>query len=357
MRNAALAALLLVAAALASCSSPPPDCIRYDIVCVGLVTGLGKVDDHAFNQSAWEGIQQAQVDGIVQSASYIETVSAKDYDENIAVFAEAGYDVIVTVGPSLGRATTDAAEEFTHVYFIGVDQPQEAGAEKPNLAGLVFPEDQAGFLAGVLAAQMTATGQVGAVLGADADPPSWRYGEGFRAGVSYIDPEIEVLIAYHNDIDLEEASADPDWGAATTYTQVDAGADVIFGGPGTTGDGAVEAAAARGVYAIGADVDHYPLLPVAAPRLLSSAVKLVSPGVRALIARVREAQAGRSVFPDGNFVGECGYAPFHDLAGQVPAEVKGRLEEIELSLGAGTLMTDVPPVKPKAEDLDSSQNN
>ena len=167
--------LLLAATFLPACSSSNPDCARPEIVCVGLVTSIGKVDDHTFNQSAWEGVQQAQTEGLVQLAHYIETRDARDYAENIAVFADAEYDVIVTVGSALGQATTAAAEEYPEVYFIGVDQFQEAGTEKPNLAGLVFPEDQAGFLAGALAAQMTVTGKVGAVLGADAYPPAWRY--------------------------------------------------------------------------------------------------------------------------------------------------------------------------------------
>jgi len=346
MRNAALATLLLAAAILAACSPSSLDCTRYDVVCVGLVTGVGQVKDNAFNQAAWEGIQQAQADGDVQVANYIETVSAKDYDENIAVFADAGYDIIVTVGAAEGQATTDVAEKYQHVYFIGVDQYQETGAERLNLAGLVFPEDQAGFLAGALAAQMTATNMVGAVLGTDADSQTWRYGEGFRTGALYINPDLTVTVAYHSDADLEDADTDPDWGATMAYTLIDAGADVIFGGPGATGDAALEAAAARGVYAIGSDLDAYYRLPEAAPRLLSSVVKQISPGIRELIGRVRAAMTGARMFPSGNYAGVCSYAPFHDLAAQVPADVEARLDEIEQGLSDGSLLTDVPPVKP-----------
>jgi len=338
--------VLIAATFLPACSSSPPDCTRPEIVCVGLVTSVGKVDDHAFNQSAWEGVQQAEEEELVHLARTIESVDGRDYDENIAAFADAEYDVIVTVGSALGQATTAAAEEYPQVYFIGVDQFQEAGAEKPNLAGLVFPEDQAGFLAGALAAQMTATGKVGAVLGADAYPPVWRYGEGFRAGARYINPEIEVIVAYNNDADFDEASFDPDWGAMTAYTMIDEGFDVLFGGSGTTGDGAVVAAVQRGIYAIGSEMDRYYLQPEAAPLLLSSAVKLVSPGTYALIVLAAAAQAGTGAFPGGNYTGECGYAPFHDLDSQVPAEIKARMEEINQGLHEDTIKTEVPPTKP-----------
>jgi len=346
-RNAAIAVLLIAATFLPACSSSTPDCTRPEIVCVGLVTSVGKVDDHAFNQSAWEGVQHAQAEGLVRLTRYIETVNAKDYDENIAVFADAGYDIIVTVGSALGQATTVAAEEYPQVYFIGVDQFQEAGAEKPNLVGLTFPEDQAGFLAGALAAQMTATGKVGAVLGTDAYPPTWRYGEGFRVGTKYINPEVEVILAYHNDANFDKASFDPDWGATTAYALIDEGVDVLFGGSGTTGDGALVAAAQRGVYAIGAEMDQYFLLPEAAPLLLSSVVKLVGSGTYALIGLTRDAQTGTGTFPAGNYSGECGYAPFHALDSRVPAEVKARMEEINRDLLEGKLQTDVPPTKPE----------
>jgi len=342
----AIVVSLLAATFLPACSSSNPNCARPEIVCVGLVTSVGKVDDHTFNQSAWEGVQQAQTEGLVQLAHYIETRDARDYAENIAVFADAGYDIIVTVGSALGKATFAAVEEYPEVYFIGVDQFQEAAAEKPNLAGLVFPEDQAGFLAGALASQITSTGKVGAVLGADAYPPVWRYGEGFRAGARYINPEIEVIVAYNNDADFDEASFDPDWGAMTAYTMIDEGVDVLFGGSGTTGDGAAVAAAQRGIYVIGAEMDQYFLQSEAAPLLLSSAVKLVKPGTYALIVLARDAQAGPSVFPGGNYSGECSYAPFHDLDSQVPAEVKTRMEDINQGLQENTIKTEVPPTKP-----------
>jgi len=345
-RRFAILVLLLAATFLPACSSSNLDCARSEIVCVGLVTSVGKVDDHTFNQSAWECVQQAQTEGLVQVAHYIESGDARDYDENIAVFADAGYDVIVTVGSALGQATIAAAEEYTGVYFIGVDQFQEAGAEKPNLTSLIFPEDQAGFLAGALAAQMTATGKVGAVLGADAFPPAWRYGEGFRAGARYINPEIEVIVAYNNDADFDEASFDPDWGATTAYTMVDEGVDVLFGGSGTTGDGALVAAAQRGIYVIGAEMDQYFFQSEAAPLLLSSAVKLVKPGTYALIVLANDAQSGTGAFPGGNYTGECSYAPFHDLDSQVPAEVKARMEVINQGLHEDTIKTEVPSTKP-----------
>jgi hypothetical protein len=100
------------------------------------------------------------------------------------------------------------------------------------------------------------------------------------------------------------------------------GADAIFGCGGITGNGAITAAAQAGAYAIGVDTDQYLTLPEAAPRMLSSAMKLITPGVFDLIKLSKEGN-----FPSGNYFGDAGYAPFHDLDSEVPADVKARWKD------------------------------
>jgi len=347
----AFAMLLIAALTISACAPRAADCTKPEVFCVGLVTDVGKIDDKSFNQSTWEGVKQAEKElgAVVQ---YIETTDAKDYEKNIATFADAGYDAIVTVGFALGEATVAAAQKYPNIYFIGVDQFQAWAVDDdktndlPNLAGLVFPEDQAGFLVGALAAQMTKSGKIGGVFGTDAVPPVWRFGEGYRAGAQYINPNIEIFIVYHNDVGFDKTFTDPEWGAATANSMIDKGADVIFGGGGKTGNGAVIAAAQRGKYAIGVDTDQYYTLPEAAPRLLSSAMKLLTPGTFELLKAAKEAQQGRAPFPAGNYMGKAAYAPFHDLDKEVPAEVKAKMEEINKMLLDGTLKTNVSPAKP-----------
>ena len=89
---------------------------------------------------------------------FIETQDSKDYADNMQQFIDNGYNAIVTVGFALGDATTAAAKENPGIFFIGVDQFQ--GEALPNLTGLIFHEDQSGYLAGVLAARMTKSGTI-----------------------------------------------------------------------------------------------------------------------------------------------------------------------------------------------------
>jgi len=334
---AVFALLLIVAMALPACAPAAADCKSEEVLCVGLVTDVGKIDDKSFNQSAWEGVKLAEELGA--TVQYIETTDAKDYDKNIATFADEGYDVIVTVGFALGEATAAAAAKYPDVDFVGVDQFQAEAIA--NVAGLNFPEDQAGFLVGALAAMMSETGKIGAVCGTDAVPPVWRFGEGYRAGAAYIDPAVEVNVVYHSDVGFDKTFVDPEWGAATANSMIDKGVDTVFGCGGKTGNGAVTAAAQAGKYGIGVDTDQYLTLPEAAPRMLSSAMKMITPGVYDLIKLSND-----GALPAGNYFGAAGYAPFHDLDAEVPAEVKTKMEEINAALVDGSLQTGVPPVKP-----------
>jgi basic membrane protein A len=335
---AVLAVLLVAAMLLPACGPSTPDCSKPETFCVGLVTDVGKIDDKSFNQSAWEGVKQAEKD-LGAIVNYIETTDSKDYDKNLSTFADENYDVIVTVGFGMGEATAAAAAKYPNVKFVGVDQFQEAVLD--NVAGLNFPEDNAGFLVGALAAMMSKTGKIGSVCGTDAVPPVWRFGEGYRAGAAYINPDVEVFVVYHNDVGFDKTFVDPEWGAQTANSMIDQGADVIFGAGGKTGNGAVEAAAQAGVYAVGVDTDQYYTLPNAAPRLLSSAMKMITPGVFDLIKLAKE-----GAFPAGNYFGAAGYAPYHDVDGEVPADVKAKMEELTAGLLDGSIKTNVPPVKP-----------
>jgi len=327
---------------LPGCTPASLDCVQPEVFCVGLVTEVGRRDDRAYNQAAWEGVQRAKTAGVADWTASIETVDARDYEENIRVFAEAGYDAIVTVGGGMSDATRAMAGAYPDSYFIGVDQDQSANQEfSPNLSGLVFPEDQIGFLAGALAASLSEAGQIGAVCGSDELPSMQQYGDGYRAGAAHVNPDVSVMVIYHNDVGLDKTFGDPEWGAITANSLIDTGVDIIFGVGGTTGSNAIVAAVMRGAYGIGVDTDEYYALPVAAPHLYASAVKLITPGIAELIKITRDAQAKTSVFPTGNYLGQVGLSPYHDLDSSVPDEVKLRMSELNRALRSGEIQTGV----------------
>ncbi|PID54202.1 MAG: BMP family ABC transporter substrate-binding protein [Micrococcales bacterium] len=284
--------------------SSEADCGTDEVFCVGMVTDAGKVDDKSFNQSAWEGIETAaeKTDALVK---YID-------------------------------ATAEAAAEYPDTHFIGVDQAQAETIE--NLTGLVFPEDQAGYAAGYLAGLMTTSNKVGQVLGSEI-PPVQRFALGFTAGAKASNPQVSVSQVYHPAD--PNAFADPVWGANESKKQLSQGADVIFGAGGKTGNGALgEIAKASGagdsVFCIGVDTDQYETVPEARPCLVTSAMKLIDEGVAELITQAKDGS-----IKGGDFVGDVGLAPYHDLDGKVPEETKTKVTDVVKGLQDGSIKTSV----------------
>lgn len=311
------------------------DIVLPEDFCIGLVTDVGLVDDKSFNQAAWTGAQHgAELLGV--PVSYIETQDSKDYADNIALYANEGCDVIVTVGFAMADATAIAGAEYPDIQFIAVDAFQ--GEAMDNVAGLIFNEDRAGFLAGALAASMSESGIVGQVLGTNLVPPVQAFGSGFDLGAKHINPDIQILKTYHPGA-IEVAFGDPEWGATTSRQAMDNGADVIFAAGGATGNGglieiASEAEAGSRVFCIGVDLDQWYSVPEAQPCLITSAEKHMVQGVSDLIV-----QAAAGEMPTGNVFGTVGLAPYHDFDSQISDEIKATIDEIAAALNDGSMVT------------------
>ena len=306
---------------------------------VRLVTDIGKVDDRTFNQYAYDGMVAAE-DCFGFETSFIETVSEADYEENIGTALEGDPDVLITVGFLLADATLAAAEANTETSFIGIDQFQP---EYPaNYVGVLFNEDEGGYLAGVLAASLSESGVVGVVGGREDVPPVVKLVNGYEVGAKSVNPDIQVLKIYN------ESFTAPDKGASDAQQFIGEGADVIFGAGGQTGSGGVAAATAQGVWGIGVDQDEYftTFDEGAAPgsdKLASSAVKRVDLGVFLQIVAALEGEFGA----DGGFFaltaanGGITYAEFHDA--DIPEDVASVLEETRLGLADGSIKTGLDP--------------
>jgi basic membrane protein A len=308
------------------------DCASEDVFCVGLVTDVGEIDDKSFNQSAWEGVQQAEAElGAV--VNYVETADAKDYMANIQLFTDQNYDVIVTVGFALGAATLEAAAMYPDIAFVGVDQFQ--AEDVANVAGLVFEEAKSGFLAGVLAGMLTESNTIAAVLGTDLIPAVIAFKEGYEAGAKWVNADVNILSTYHPG-GLDVAFTDPEWGATTAAQAIENGADVVFGAGGKTGNGAlIETAGVEGAYCIGVDSDQWGTVPEAHSCLVSSAMKLITPAVFELIGMAKDGS-----FPGGNFFGGVGLAPFHDFEDMIGQDILDKIEEARVGLDDGSIVVE-----------------
>lgn len=304
---------------------------------VRLVTDIGKVDDRTFNQYAYEGMQAAE-ECFGFETSFIETASEADYAQNIATALEGGPDVVITVGFLLSTDTLTAAEANTETNFLGIDQFQPEFPD--NYIGVLFNEDEGGYMAGVLAASLSKSGTIGVVGGRRDVPPVVKLVNGYEAGAKSVNPDIRVLKIYN------ESFTAPDKGASDAQQFIGEGADVIFGAGGKTGSGGVAAATAQRIWGIGVDQDEYFSTfnggqAPGADKLASSAVKRVDYAVFAKILDAINGEFQGGIF--GLTAANRGitYAPFHDA--DIPEDVAAKLEETRQGLADGSIKTGIDP--------------
>ncbi|MEX2011881.1 MAG: BMP family ABC transporter substrate-binding protein [Chloroflexota bacterium] len=357
MRNRAigLSVLFVLSMGLAACTGT-----TADIKKVGLVTDVGTLEDKSFNEASWVGAQ-AGAKALGGTSSNIVTKAPADYAANIKTFVDQGYGIIVTVGFAMGDATTIAAKQYPNVKFIGVDQGvciDETGKGDPtfackgdpktllpNFQGLVFKEEQVGYLAGVLAASVSKSGVIGTVGGINTIPPVVKYINGYRNGAASVNDAIDVKVAYVS-TDITKAFNDPGTGKSIAKQMIGLKADVIFQVAGLSGAGSIEEACATpGVIGIGVDVDQSKSLPQSAKCILSSAEKKLIEAVTAAIGKVgaKTDVGGTSVWDASTTPVGVGLSPFgSDYKDLVTPEIQAKIDEALAGMKAGT----IDPCKP-----------
>lgn len=318
---------------------------------IGVVTDAGGIDDGSFIQGSWQGIVDAAQQLGVAKPVAVESFDSSEYEANLELFAERGYDVVISIGFALAQATRQAAAKFPNIHFIGIDYSQSPDDILPNITTVFFDGRKLGFLTGVLAARLTKSNTIGAVLGTGDIPPVVEFGTGLENGVNYIDKKsnlkINFVSIYHPG-GVINAFNDPVWGAQTAAQLIDQGADVVFGGGGTTGNGAILEVAKRTtkdkpLYCIGVDVDQWLTVPAAQSCLVTSALKESAP---TLVQLIKQAKDG--TLKGGNVEGGIGLAPFHAFENLITPEIAAELKQVEADLESGALTTDGQPGKPKA---------
>ena len=320
------------------CEEEYADVEAPDDFSVGLVTDIGSVDDGTFNQYAFEGMKAAEECFGIET-NFIETQNQADYENNLSTILSDEPDVVVTVGFLLADGTKKFAGDNPDVNFVGVDQFQEEYGD--NYSGVLFREDQGGYLAGAMAGLLTESNVVGVIGGLESVPPVVRLVNGYEAGAMAENPDVDVLSVYN------ESFTDPAKGRSDAEQMLGEGADVIFGAGGQTGSGGIQAAAEDGQWAIGVDQDEYFTTfdggdARGSEFLATSAIKRVDLGVFTQIAAAIADEFAGGVYELTAENGGITYAPFHDA--DIPEDVATEIEQIRAGLADGSIDTGVDPV-------------
>jgi basic membrane protein A len=296
---------------------------------VGLVTDIGGLNDRSFNHLAFLGLQQAENE-LGAEGRVLESHSNADYVPNLSTLAQQKYDLIVGVGFLMADAVDTVATKFPDQNFAIIDFPNVALKHKPkNVRGLVFKEQEAGYLVGYLAGLLekqdaNSKHTVGSV-GGQKIPPVDHYIAGFRAGAKAADPKIKTLNGYSQDF-VDQAKC-----KEIALNHISQGSDVEFQVAGGCGLGVLDAAKEKNVWGIGVDADQ----AYVGPQVLTSALKKVD------VAVFKTAQSVQ----DGSFAGgedtvfdvASGGVGIGKISAKVPADVQQKVKQIQQDIASGKI--------------------
>jgi basic membrane protein A len=256
---------------------------------VGLVADAGELNDNGFNELAFKGLKRAERElGIM--GRVVEANSAADYVPNMTTLARQGYDLIIGVGFAQGDAIAAAAKRFPETSFAIVDVDQSSLKGKPaNVQGLLFREEQVGYLVGYLGAleAKRAGAKSVSAVGGFKEPPVDRFIAGYRAGAQAAVPGTKVRWDYSQDWEDQAKCKE------LALNQIAAGSKVVFQVAGGCGLGALSAAKDDRVWGIGVDGDQSFL----GPHVLTSALKGVDSAVFLTIKALQDGtfEGGKNV--------------------------------------------------------------
>ncbi|MDM5327918.1 BMP family protein [Neobacillus sp. CF12] len=277
---------------------------------VAMVTDVGGVDDKSFNQSAWEGLQAFGKDNNLEEGTkgytYLQSKSDADYSTNLNTLARQDFGLVYGIGFLMQAAVDEIAQQQKETNFAIID----AEVKQPNVASVLFKEQEAAFLAGVAAAMATKTDHIGFIGGMEI-PVIERFEAGFLAGVKAAKPTVKVDVQYAGAFDKAEL------GQTISSKMYSSGADVVFHAAGGTGNGLFKEAGdlkkkdpAREIWAIGVDRDQNDMGPEV---VLTSALKRVDVAVKDLATKAKEGNfPGGEVALYGLEQDGVGVAPIND---------------------------------------------
>lgn len=332
-------ALLLSVLALAACggsddedATPATTAKPVEQLRVGLIVDKGQLDDNGFNELAFNGVKRAEKElGI--SGRVSESASSADYIPNMTTLARNGYDLVIGVGFAQGDAIGKVAQKFPKTKFAIIDVDQAFVPGKPaNVQGLLFREQEVGYLVGYLAGleEKRAAGKdVISAVGGMKEPPVDRFIAGYFAGAEKAAPGIQTILDYSQDWDDQAKCKE------LALNQIARGSHIVFQVAGGCGLGALNAAGERGVWGIGVDADQSFL----GPYILTSAQKGVDSAVFLTIKAIQDGTwkgGGNATFglkEDGVGLGK--------VSPKVPQEDIDKVDEIKQQIADGEI-TGIP---------------
>ena len=318
-----------------------------------MVTDTGGINDKSFNQSAWQGMQDAHTANPNITVKYLQSTTQSDYVPNINTFLGEHCGIIVTVGFLMAAATESAAKANPSQDFAIVDCSYASGcltgAKESNIDQLTFNTVQDGFLGGYLAAGMSKTGKVATFGGEDFGTVT-IYMDGYWDGVQYYNKQHKTnvqVLGWNEQTQKGEFTGDftnQTKGQTVTQTFISEGADVVFPVAGNVGLGAAKAvqqadASGGKVNMMWVDTDGCVSAAQYCKYFITSVTKGIATSVQ---GAVTSAQSGS--FKGGTYIGTLAnggavLSPYHDFSSTVPSALQSELKTIQTGIENGSIQT------------------
>ena len=299
---------------------------------VGLVVEPGGID-YPYSHAAYLGLERA-VRELGIRGRVLTPAPKEGYVPSLSALARQKYDLVIGTGViatrgAAGPAIDKVATDFPETRFAVIDVAHDDLAHRPkNVVGLVFSEEQAGYLAGHLAAlvlELSPGEEVISSIGGQRVPAVERYIAGYEAGANRANPCVTALNTYTDDF------IDPVKGRSVALSQIAKGSRVVFQVAGPCGLGALEAASEHGIWGIGVDVDQSHL----GGHILTSAVKRMDVAVFDTIEDLARGtlETGRT----SRFSLRNGGVGLGTISAAVPRALKAEVEDVRAEIVAGKI--------------------
>lgn len=220
----------------------------------------GALGDQGFFDDAARGIGELEKAGSKVQNIQADANNPAQWKSNLQAASTGKWNLVVTGTTQMHDILEETAPKYPDQHYIIYDDV----VEQPNVASIVYKQNEGSFVAGVLAGLVTtqkdkfpmATGsKVVGLVGGMNIPVINDFVGGFKKGVETVDPSIQVKVSYVGNFTDSNKGFDQ---AQLMYSQ---GADVVFQVAGGAGIGVLKAAAASKRYAIGVDANQNPLQP------------------------------------------------------------------------------------------------
>jgi basic membrane protein A and related proteins len=261
--------------------------------------------------------------------------TAKEYEKAIRHLIEKEQANLI-IAPSFlyRRAIDNIAHQYPDTQFVVLDVLSK-NMENTNVTSVIFAQHEGSFVVGALAAKMTLTKNIGFIGGADVDVIK-AFLEGFREGIEYVNPNVNLHVEYVSFKPDYSGFASPEKGLKIANSLYQKGIDIIYSVAGGTGNGIIQSAKENKKFVIGVDSNQDHMAP---GYVLTSMMKRWDRSIAFIYQKYMSNQlTGTRVFELDYKTGGVGLTDFEFTKDKVPENILVEILDIEKEIASGSIV-------------------